>query len=716
MQQTARILLQVIFFLQVLLLFLFLFGDRLSLPVWLEVAGRFHPAVLHLPIGAFCLGLVLAFLESHFKKKSFRKISLAALVFTSVSCSVTALLGIFLAQQGDYGAEALTQHKNSGVFLSFLCYFLLVTFTYGRKEPILYYVLGILSAGTLVYVGHTGSVLTHGENFLLAPLKQATGPVDANASAFQQVIYPVLERKCASCHNRTKAKGKFVMTSMEEFKKGGKHGVEWVAGSPSESRMIQYIHLPLSDDDHMPPDGKPQLSANEIKLLEAWIAAGADMDKKLDELADQDSFKIMGKAFLAVANVASREEKVYEFSAASEETIQKMNTPFRSVFPLYQKSPALQADFFVRESFKPSSLEELKEIKDQLVVLNLSKMPVTDDDLKVIAAFSNLEKLNLNFSKISGSGLSALLGLKHLQYLSLAGTAVTAETVAPVVAIPSLRELYVWNTKITEEDRVKLSAGYPSLSVYTTQFKDDQVLRLSKPFLANEEIVKRGERVELRHSMPGVTIRYTLDGSNPDSVTSSTFESPLAIPSTSVLKAIACKPGWYCSELFETTCFVQGIKPASAHLVTNPDKQYRGEGDKSLVDERKGFIESFKDAAWLGYQNDPFVAGFEFGPEPPVLHSIVISYGKNVGSHIMPPEAVEVWAGKNSKQVSLIQSMKIQQPTGYDPAQLVALMIPLKDAHYGYYKIIAKPVGKLPPWHSAKGKKGWIFVDEVFFY
>lgn len=715
MQRTSRLILNVVFFLQVLILFLFFFEDRLSLPVWLQVAGRLHPALLHVPIGGLVFGVVLEFMQGQVRKKAFERISLTLLVLTSLTASITALLGIFLAAQGDYGAEALAQHRNSGIVLSFLCYFLALAVQSG-KRTILYYGVGIVTAGTVVFAGHSGSELTHGENFVLAPLNKSSNAIASDASAFQQVVYPVLEKKCTSCHNRTKAKGKLVMTSMEEFAKGGKQGQEWVAGKPSESRMIQYIHLPLSDDDHMPPDGKPQLTHQEIKLLEAWIASGADVAMKLDDLPALDSFKILGTAALAMNKPASSEAKNYSFAAASEETLQKMNTPFRSVFPLYQKSPALQADFFIRESYQTASLEELKEVKDQVVVLNLSKMPVTDNDLPVIAAFGNLEKLNLNFSRVNGSGLSGLQGLKHLESLSLAGTAVTAESLGPVLAMSSLRELFVWNTKVTEEDRAKLSTAHPNLTIVTTPFKDDQTLQLSKPILVNEGVLKKTDSLTLRHTMPGVTIRYTLDGTDPDSVKSTTYETPIPLTSTSTLKAIACRPGWYCSGVFEVICFVEGFKPAQAQLLSPPDKAYPGERDKSLTDGRKGTIQEFKEASWLGYQNDPFVAGFDFGANPPELHSIVISYGKNVGSYIMPPDVVEVWAGNNSKQAKLIQSMKIAQPATYDTPQLGAVEIPLKSARYVYYKVIAKPVAKLPAWHSGKGKKGWVFVDEVFFY
>ncbi len=717
MKRTQRIFLNVIFFLQVLLLFLFLFEDRLSLPLWLEVAGRLHPAILHLPIGLMAFSIVLVFMQSQFKKKVYFKITLTVLLLTSFTSSVTALFGFFLSKQGDYGLDALTQHKNSGIGLSFACYFLVLAFVYLKKSQLIYYGMGLLTVCVMVYSGHTGSVLTHGENFVLAPLRKSSNSLGGTeGSAFQSVIYPILEKKCTTCHNRTKAKGKFVMTSMSEFMKGGKNGTEWVAGNPTESRMIQYIHLPLADDDHMPPDGKPQLSRQEIKLLEFWIAGGADVEKKLADLADLDSFKIMGSAAIAMAKPITTEEKPYLFSAASEETINKMNTPFRTVFPLYQKSPALQADFFIKESFKSTSLEELLEVQNQLVVLNLSKMPVTDTDLKTIGNFSNLEKLNLNFSKISGSGLSSLRSLKHLSSLSLAGTSITALSLTPVLALSSLTELFVWNTKITEAEKAKLVTANPKITIVTSQFVDDKILRLGKPLLANEgTIIKKNEPVVLRHSMPGVSIRYTLDGTKPDSLSIS-YDKPILLTATSTIKAIACRPGWYCSEVYETTCFVEGLKPARAELLTKPDKQYPGEGDKSLVDGRKGFIDVFKESAWLGYQNDPFAAAFTFNSNPPILHSIVISYGKNVGSSIFPPEVVEVWAGKNSREITLIQSIKITQPLTYETQQVAALTIPLKATHYSFYKLIAKPVKKIPAWHSGKGKKGWVFVDEIFFY
>ena len=591
MLKAKSVFFNLIFFFQVLLVFLLMMENSIRLPLWLQVAGRLHPAVLHVPIGLLIFLVIILLARKGFKKRAFYKIVNILLLFTSLAASVTALLGFFLSRQGDYDGDAISIHKIAGTMLSLLCYLLL--FAYRRREKMgpAFYGIGLLTLTSMFFAGHTGGILTHGENYVFAPMStsMADKVVDLNAPVFQRAVYPILESKCVSCHNKSKAKGKLVMTSIREFQKGGKHGKEWTAGRPKESRMIQYIHLPLEDDDHMPPDGKAQLTVVEIRLLEKWIESGADFERKMADLNEHDSLKIIATALLSAVS-KSEPEKVYEFSAASEEVINKLNTPFRTVFPLYQKSAALQADFFVKEYFQVKSLEELLEVQDQIVVLNLSKMPVTDIELAVIGKFSNLEKLNLNFSQIKGPGLASIQSLTNLKSISLAGTDVTAESLKPILVLPNLKELFVWNTKISEPEKLTLVKEYPKIAITTSQFKDDKILRLGKPSLVNEGIIKKEELVGLKHSMPGVVIRYTLDGTNPDSLLASTYQQPFKLEATSKIKAIACKPGWYCSDIFELTCFLEGYKPEHTTLLFETDSYYRGEGAKSLTDGVKGFI------------------------------------------------------------------------------------------------------------------------------
>ena len=164
------------------------------------------------------------------------------------------------------------------------------------------------------------------------------------------------------------------------------------------------------------------------------------------------------------------------------------------------------------------------------------------------------------------------------------------------------------------------------------------------------------------------------------------------------------------------TCFVEGTKPQHIELLSAADPQYPGEGAQSLIDGRKGFPDVLKEPSWLGYREQPFIASFNFEGDLPKINKIVLSYGKNIGGHCFPPQEVEVWAGENKDKLTMIKKMKIEQPTGYEPQTVEALPISLEPSSYRYYKVVAKPIEKLPQWHSGKGKKGWVFIDELFIY
>lgn len=712
---TRRIFSNIIFCIQILLVFLLFVENRIDLPVWLQVAGRLHPVVLHLPIGFLIFIIILVIFQKQIGGTAAQNITDIGLLFTSLSASVTALFGFFLSLQDDYGSDVLMRHKIAGVLLSWFCYALMLWNDPGMRRKY-FYGFGLLTLVTLIVTGHTGAVLTHGQNFVLAPMARPPVLTVENSSVYEFAVQPILERKCFSCHNDAKAKGGLVMTTAEKFKKGGDNGKPWVEGSPKESIMVKAFYLPLDHDEHMPPDGKPQLTSMEIATIESWIKAGADFEKKLNQFPDGDSLKFMVASFAASKVDVPADEKQYTFQAVSPDVIEDLNTPFRSVFPLYLNSPALQADFFLKESFELKSLEELKSVSEQLVVINLSKMPVTDKDLDIIVSFPNLENLNLNFTKIEGSGLAKLQRLKNLESLSIAGTTVTAKDVEAVLTLPKLRAVYIWNTKIDTKEQEALQKKYPDVSIIGNLFSDGNILKLGKPRIENDGVIRKDELVSLKHSMPGVRILLSKDLSVPDSVGGQLYEEPFSLTESTVIKAKACKDGWYCSDVLEVTCFVEGVAPANVTLLTSPDKQYSGKGASSLTDLQKGFADIFKEPSWLGYRDEAFSASFDFGKDVPIKKAI-ISYGKNLGGFIFPPEEVELWGGNDINRLTLLKKIKPDQPGGMSSNSVESLSVTTdQEASYRYYKLIAKPVAKLPAWHDSRGEKGWFFVDEIFFY
>src|SRR5690606_14576973 len=247
-------------------------------------------------------------------------------------------------------------------------------------------------------------------------------------------------------------------------------------------------------------------------------------------------------------------------------------------------------------------------------------------------------------------------------------------------------------------------------------YTEETTLKLGKPRIENEPLIKKGEPVILKHSMPGAKVLVTTDATEPDSTSGSIYSEPIALDESTIIKGRACKEGWYCSDMLETTCFVQGVMPKSVALLEKPDKEYPGKGASSLTDLQKGFIDILKESSWLGYRETPFAATFEFDNSTS-LSKIVVSYGRNIGAYVFPPQEVEVWAGNTPENWSLIKKVKPEQPKDYAPNGVMALAIPLNaPVTYSNYKTIAKPITRLPAWHNGKGDRGWVFVDEIFFY
>ncbi len=376
--------------LQGFLVFLLIFQSRIELPI--AGIGHLHPLILHLPIGFGVLLLALFAIQKQLA--SFEILADFLLLVTAIFSSLTAILGLFLSKEGGYEAAALDWHQWSGVAVSFL-YFSWVLW---RRNLIVGAALGFIA---LIIAGHTGASITHGEDYLKFGAQQSE--IGAGSVVFEDIVQPILKAKCESCHNDQKTKGALKMNSIAGLLKGGKHGPIWKAGDALNSHLIQRIKLPMNAKEHMPPLGKVQLTPDEIRILTLWVKEGASVDRKLGEYSQE----FQG---LIKPTQLSETTKSYDFSEASESDLKAVNTPYCTVYPVAYDSPALLADFFVAGKFDPKTLENLSQVQEQLVGLQLSKMPIQDADLKQVAKFTNLEKLNLNFTAGGDAGLSSLAG------------------------------------------------------------------------------------------------------------------------------------------------------------------------------------------------------------------------------------------------------------------------------------------------------------------
>ncbi len=699
--------------LNTLLLFFLLFEEQVSLPLWISPLGRMHPLLLHLPIGFVVLLVLFSFLKNEIETKSYEIIRTLLLTLTALSAAIVALMGFFLSREGGYDERLLQFHKFTGIFVSLLAYVVII---FDKKLSSKTYSNWAL-LGIMAVAGHFGAGITHGENYLfeawqktdIAPQFSETDPM------YKAAIFPILEAKCVACHNDDKTKGQLNMSSIEKIFKGGKNGLIWKVGDALNSHIIQRASLPLEHKEHMPPKGKPQLTNDEIALLTTWINEGADVKKAFKNyLASSETKKIASKLVSTKSTI--KETKVYTFSMPSESDLAAVNTPFCSVFPFATGSPALQADFFVSKNFDRKVLENLSKVGEQLVILNLSKMPLKDEDLALIANFPNLEKLILNQTDITGKTLEQLKKCKNLESVAFAGTKISKENLQKILDLPKLKEVFVWNTDINEVGVNELGKKYAKIKFDKGGIDNpNEILQLNPPILVNEGfIIKTSAPITLKHTLKNVKIRYTIDGSEPDSTTVNIYEKPIVIESYTKFKAVATKENWYASKKVEYSFFKSSYVADSVYLLNSPDPKHAGKGGTTLKDLKKGPNDNFGDKAWLGYREKEFVGLFEFKKVQP-LKGLTISYLQKMDSFILPPMVIELWAGNNKSDLKIIQKLRPKQPEKMERNANLGLQILFSQGSYKMIKLVIKPVSKLPVWHPGKGKKGWFFVDEVFF-
>jgi uncharacterized membrane protein len=717
MKLVQKVFADTVFVIQILIIFILIFENSIAVPPLLQAFGRMHPLLLHLPIGLFLVTVILIFARRFFEGTSFDDLISFLLHLTALTASLTTLMGLMLSLEGTFASDQLRAHKWLGVALSFLCWSLLLL----RDNVKILKAVSVAGTLLLVFTGHYGATLTHGDDFVLAPLQtdevRTTRIITDSTTLFTATIEPILESKCYGCHNSKKAKGKLILTSLEDIAKGGKNGDLWKPHDASSSLIVERITLPLEEKEHMPPKDKTQLTADEVQFISLWIDAGANTEQKLGEVPQTDTLRQLADIIVPRYQQPAEAKAQYSFEFASAGKIEKLSTPNRTVFQIAKNEPAVQADFYLRETFQPKYLEELVEVKDQLVSVNLSNMPVKDADLKTIARFENLEVLNLNNTDIKGEGLKALTSLDKLQSVSVSGTRVPAQRLADLASSKSLKEVFVWNTGVTTEDLKVLSDQFPQISWSIGYVPDTtEVLTLNVPLLKSDNrVLEADQKIVLKHNLPGTVVRYTTDGSQPDSIKSPVYKDPIQMEGAFLLKTKAYKDGWHSSDVAEFFMFKKGSTPTTFNLLTKPDDTYPGEGSITLINGLKGIPDFYRHPAWMGFRNNDLVVDFAFDDNAPPLKSVTLSYAKNAGAICMPPQEMQVWAGNEKDKLTLVAKTNPRQPEGYDPIRIEGATVTLPATRFKYYKLVAKPLAKLPAFRNNKKAKGWLMVDEIFF-
>ena len=414
--------------------------------------------LLHAPIGLL-IGLVTIEVLSVISKKPLaREVRqwMAWLVVVTVAGSIAT--GLVLRREGGYGSDTVDWHQWLGISLGVVCLIAAAIQQFGKVG---WYrlMLGMVAA-LVIPVGHYGASLTHGSEFLTEVFSPASSRIEPTTtlpvgdSEYATVIAPILQLRCAGCHNEKKSKGNLRLDTPDGIEAGSDLGAVLVAMKPDESELLKRMKLPIDSDDHMPPKSKPQPDAKEIEAIASWIARGASFTEPLGAGIDS-----------VPANQAAKPIVPAPLKNADPAAIESLQAALVHVSPVSQGSNLLLVDFAaVSNKIDDAEFARLLEpIAANIEQLNAARTKISDAAMAVVAKMKKLKKLDIGFTAISESGLAHLQKDQPIEELviakSMVGDALSLEN------LPALKRMFCWGSKIGTERIAQLKQDRSGLFI-----------------------------------------------------------------------------------------------------------------------------------------------------------------------------------------------------------------------------------------------------------
>lgn len=255
--------------------------------IWIiPFIGRFHPLLVHLPIGIL-LALFVLEVMNVLRPSLQLKPAGGLLLWLGVLCSIpTVLAGKLLAVSGGYGSDVLSIHSWFGLATAILCIWLVVlrknSIDWKDGKFVRYHLVLFINVFLLAITGHYGGSLTHGSGYLtanlpdkirillgddpysiegLANMKTSQINETLETYTYSDHIHPIAKTYCYSCHGEKEQKGGLRLDGLNPDLVQGNDANHW--------RAI----LNMVNSAEMPPKDEKQLSDDERKVLVDWITA-----------------------------------------------------------------------------------------------------------------------------------------------------------------------------------------------------------------------------------------------------------------------------------------------------------------------------------------------------------------------------------------------------------------------------------------------------------
>ena len=676
--------------------------------------GHLHPLLVHLPIGILLLGFILEIVYRKKPSAIAKEIILMVLLIGAISAVISLATGWLLGEDGGYDETLLFRHRWLAVAFTVLTIGLYLLKK--SKTPLairLYFPVYIIVLIIIGVTGHYGGSMTHGEDYLFIDnsfKKVVIEDVD-KARVYADIIQPIFNSKCVSCHNPSKIKGGLLMGNKENLLAGGDSGSILDSVSKNEASLfMQRLHLPLEDEDHMPPKGKIQPTAEELALMNWWmehsncfdcIAGTMDKSEKINKILVDLEEDTSPRALIAK-----------KLSEVPQEWLANLNNSNISASKLAENSPLVLVSLYGRKDIALQDFKALKKYAKNIVELNLGNTNFNDTLSKSLTSFKNLTKLQLQNTPITDNTIEDLKGLKHLQSLNLYGDSISNTSLNTIGELNNLKNIYLWQTNITQDALNQYAINYPNIKVQGQI--DSEIFRATKlepPTIISEtDFFKDSLRIEIDYVFDDADIYYTLDGSLPDS-TSLKYSKPITLTRSTEVKAVTHAQGWNLSEVNSSSFKKIAFSFNSVTLNKKPNDRYKGHGANTLFDQKRGTI-NFVDGNWIGYESSHFTATIQLNTEE-LVSSVSVGALSSPEKWIFYPTGFTIWTSENGTDFKLVKKQKVGTEKINTLTRFRFFDVDIPPSQAKYVRIQVRSQLKNPSWHPNPGGNSWLFVDEI---
>lgn len=207
-------------------------------------------------------------------------------------------------------------------------------------------------------------------------------------------------------------------------------------------------------------------------------------------------------------------------------------------------------------------------------------------------------------------------------------------------------------------------------------------------------------------------VYYTLDGTVPTEK-STRYTQPIELTENADLKAIVVRSGMK-TNMFEKEYVFNKATARKITLNSVPNDRYTFKGGQTLVDGMTGDM-GFATGRWIGFSPGDLDAVIDLG-ETMFISKVELGILFDKDNWIFPSDHISVSVSQDGVKYNSVADTVLVLPDQSVKNDRMIQGVAFDPVNTRYVKIKANSVKSLPAWHGAKGKPGFLFVDEINIY